>query len=63
MKRREILKVSEGLDIPVSIEQTGKDSFTVRYGLDVTEHLDYAEAAKQFGYCVFHSLACLGKLD
>lgn len=42
-------------------EQTGL--FRVTYGLLITDNLTYPQAAKDFGQCMFHSLACAGKLD
>ena len=48
---------------PVSLEQSTSGRFTVRYGLQVKRGLDYSDAAKEFGLCVFHALACSGELD
>jgi len=47
----------------VKVEQTGIDRFTVTYGLQVRKGLSYCDAAREFGECVFHALACDGKLD
>lgn len=51
------------LAFPVTVDQTGKNRFTVTYGKQVTGGLDYGKAAREFGLCVFHALACDGKLD
>lgn len=50
-------------DTPVRLYQTGFDQFTVEYGRQVKERLDYADAGAEFGWCVMHSAACAGKLD
>lgn len=47
----------------VKVEQTGIDRFTVTYGQQVIAGLDYKHAAEEFGYCVFHHLACQSLLD
>lgn len=53
----------ENLAFPVKVEQTGVDRFTVSYGLQVKKGLNYGQAAKEFGECVFHALACDSLLD
>lgn len=50
-------------DIDVLLEQRADGTFRVTYGHEVHDQLSYVEAAKEFGECVFHSLACVGKLD
>lgn len=50
-------------DCPVKLEQSSNGQFRVVYGGAVYDDLDYADAAKEYGECVFHSLACAGKLD
>jgi len=47
----------------VKLEQTGVDLFTVHYGKQVKSGLTYAVAAREFGVCIMHALACDGKLD
>lgn len=50
----------------VSLEQKLlKDStlFAVQYGHQRVEGLTYSEAAKEYGECVFHELACDSILD
>ena len=50
-------------DNEVRLYQDTDASFTVIYGLQCTTRLSYADACKEFGVCVFHSLTCAGKLD
>lgn len=51
-------------DFPVTLARSNKaNRFDVVYGADVSKGLTYAEAAKAYGECVFHSLACAGKLE
>lgn len=59
-----ILELKEGLDSPVTVKvsKNGK-RFTVIYGKQIRKGLDYCEATREFGACVFHSLGCLGLLD
>lgn len=47
----------------IKVEQQGIDRFTVSYGLQVKKDLDYSQAAKELGCCIFHHLACEGVLD
>lgn len=51
------------LPFPVLVTQVKNGDFTVTYGEQVKSRLNYAEAAHEFGECVFHALACAGKLD
>ena len=51
------------LAFPMKVEQHGPEDFRVTYGKQVKDHLTYEEAAEEFGLCVFHALACDGKLD
>ena len=51
------------LHIRVEQAETRKALFTVTYGLQVKQNLTYAEAARELGECIFHALACDGKLD
>lgn len=46
----------------VSITQTGKDSYTVKYGLQTKRKLNQDEAARELGYCLMHALECAGKI-
>lgn len=47
----------------LKLEQRGIDSFRVTYGKQVTDRMTYNEAAAEFGSCLMHSLASMGKLD
>lgn len=51
------------LAFPIKVEQDSKRKFTVTYGKQIKKNLTYTEAAHEFGECVFHALACDGKLD
>jgi len=37
--------------------------YAVVYGLQVKQHLTYAEAAMELGSCLMHHASCEGKLD
>jgi len=52
--------VIDGLRIKV--EQDPNCAFVVTYHLQVKAGLNYAEAAKEYGICVFHALACAGQI-
>jgi hypothetical protein len=54
---------TEDLDTPVELWQQGKDNFTVIYGLEEKEGLNYTAAAMALGTALMHSLACKGSLD
>lgn len=59
-----VLDLKEGLDTPVQIWQSNRTRlFTVYCGAHIKRGLTYGEASKEFGECVFHSLACKGTLD
>lgn len=60
---KKLIHAVTDLDCAVTLHQTGKDRFTVTYGLQVREGLTYGEAAKEYGECIMHSAACAGKLD
>lgn len=59
------IELTEGQAFPIKVEQHEDRTklFRVTYGKEVTDDLDYQQAANEFGLCVFHSLACEGKLD
>ena len=38
-------------------------TFTVTYGLQEVDGLDYEQACKEFGACYFHALACESLID
>jgi hypothetical protein len=58
-----VIELTEGLDFPVKLEQAASGQFRVTYGKQVKSRLEYSDAVREFGACVFHSLACAGKLD
>lgn len=48
---------------PISLVQTGFDRFTVQYGQQRMDNLDYCRAAAKLGESIMHAIACEGKLD
>jgi hypothetical protein len=50
-------------DYPVKLEQHSNGRFKVTYGAEIHDNLVYEDAAREYGYCVFHSLACAGKIE
>ncbi len=48
---------------PIELWQTGKDSFTCVYGLEVKTRQNYTDAALDLGANIMHALACEGRLD
>jgi hypothetical protein len=59
-----ILRV-EDLPWEIKVEQREDKfkRFRVTYGSQVQDGLTYVEAAKAFGLCYFHALACEGQLN
>lgn len=59
-----ILRV-EDLPFPIKVEQGAGENklFRVTYGKQVQSNLTYVEAARAFGLCYFHALACEGQLS
>jgi hypothetical protein len=51
------------VEFPIKLMQTGVDKFTVIYGKQVSENLNYAGAASELGASIMHGLSCQGKLD
>jgi hypothetical protein len=51
------------LAYPVKVDQLSDGKFRVTYGKQVKTDLHYGAAAHEFGLCVFHALACDGKLN
>lgn len=47
----------------IHVEQRASKLFRVTYGKQVQDNLTYAEAAHEFGECVFHALSCEGAID
>lgn len=66
MAYAEVHKVAIEHQYPVTLSQDlrhpGK-AFRVTYGLQMKSDLSYAEAAKEFGECVMHALACNSQLN
>lgn len=62
MKKKICFQTSDGA-FPITLYQTGRDRFTVVYGLQGKRDLDYSAAAHELGACIMHSAACEGKLD
>lgn len=48
---------------PVQLIQLSETGFAVRYGRGYSGRLPYPAAAKEFGECVFHALACAGIIE
>ena len=48
---------------PIKLEQDARGKFRVTYGQQVRTNLGYSAAAHELGECIFHALACDGKLD
>lgn len=51
-----------GFTIKIEQHEDTRALFRVSYGSQVRDNLTYAEAAKEYGLCVFHALACDGEL-
>lgn len=47
----------------IELRQQGRERFSVRYGLQFSERLTYAEAARELGEVLMHFAACEGVLD
>lgn len=58
-----LIKSFDDLPFGVSLHQETKKRFRVTYGAQVEGGLTYEEAAREFGLCVFHALACDGLLE
>ncbi len=48
---------------PIALYHTGKDKFTVTYGLSLATGLNYQAAALELGQSIMHSLMCDGQLE
>lgn len=59
-------KMNVCLEMPlvfdIKVEQSAHGKFRVTYGKQVRRDLDYVEAAHELGECIFHALACEGKV-
>lgn len=51
------------LPFVIRLLQTGRDRFTVQYGLQLDEKVPYAAAATALGEAIMHALACEAKID
>ena len=49
--------------IKVEQEENRKARFRITYGLQVKPYLTYRQAAHELGECIFHALACEGRLN
>jgi len=58
MKRTYKVKIPHQYAVTITRLKGGK--FSVRYGKQVSSQMEYAEAAREFGECVFHALGCSG---
>lgn len=49
----------------IRLSQTGKgvNRFSVQYGLQIKDGLNYEQAALELGACLMHEAACSGRLD
>lgn len=47
----------------VTLQQRGRDNFTVRYGKQVDAGLSYGVACDKLGQAMMHQAACDGLLD
>lgn len=63
MSKITVCYMVENLEFPISLQQHGKDNFTVVYGLQVDKQLNYGNAAAKLGQAIMHALACEGRLD
>lgn len=53
----------DDIDCPISLHQQGRDRFSVIYGQQRDEGLDYGTAASKLGEAIMHALACASRLD
>jgi len=52
-----------GFEIKIEQHEDHHALFRVTYGAHVRHDLTYTEAAKEYGFCVFHALAREGELN
>jgi hypothetical protein len=65
-KKRVILVEVNQIDSPIKVELVGvgrNQQYEVTYGLQTTIHHDWKSAAENLGYCIFHALECVGKIE
>jgi hypothetical protein len=53
---------ANGEAYPIQLIQTGKERFTVVYGLQRDTGLSYGEAARKLGEAIMHKAACDGDM-
>ena len=60
-----ILEIADPAQVgfPIRLYQHKNGEFSVLYGSELHDGLSYADAAREFGLCLFHALACVGRLD
>ena len=58
----EITDLSQ-VGFPVRLYQSGTGKFSVLYGSERHEKLSYEDAAREFGLCLLHALACVGRIN
>lgn len=54
------ITATEGIDTPVTIEQTSKYHYRVTYHKHVREGLTFTKGMEEFANCVGHSRECAG---
>ena len=47
----------------IKLVQIGLDNFTVSYGMEVSDELNYVGASRVLGAAIMHHAACEGRLD
>lgn len=51
-------------DVVLRANRDGKGKlFCVQYGLSVTHGMGYIDATREYGECIFHALACAGRVN
>ncbi len=63
MARNRTCWINHDIDSTIELIQNGKDNFTVIYGKQVDDGLNYRDAAFELGRSIMHALACVGRLD
>jgi len=46
----------------IAVYKISKNKYSVQYGAQWFENLDYHNAANELGFCIFHNLNCEGVL-
>lgn len=70
MKQELVIRIDETAfpvflfqSVPKRVTKKCPVSYSVQYGQQIKTGLDYTAAAHEFGLCLFHGLACSGKLN